>query len=322
MAAAVGATWPIGRADRRILVIHPGALGDVLQAVPALRVLGADGALTFCGQPRLGDLIAGAGVVHEAVSFDSFGLEALFAAEPVPPTLTARLERFERVVSWFGSRDDRYPARLRALARAAIVAPPVPDRERPVAVWQHLVATLGADAPGDAREPIDVPREWIDRAREAIAHAGGRDEGRLLVGHPGAGGNWKVPTPELFARAIATAGGLEVLVHAGPADHEAAARLVDLVDAPVRLLVEPSLAVLAGVLAIARAYLGGDSGVSHLAAAVGAPAVMLFPAATLAAWAPWSRSARVVSMDPRAGTAERVAAALAEAISASPRSCP
>ena len=36
-----------------------------------------------------------------------------------------------------------------------------------------------------------------------------------------------------------------------------------------RLLVEPPLPVLAGVLAIARAYLGGDSGVSHLAAAVG-----------------------------------------------------
>ena len=111
-------------------------------------------------------------------------------------------------------------------------------------------------------------------------------------------------------------------MHAGPADREAAARLVEVVEAPVRLLVEPPLPVLAGVLAIARAYLGGDSGVSHLAAAVGAPAVMLFPAATLAAWAPWSRTARLVSMDPRAGAAERAAAALAEAISASPRSCP
>ena len=45
----------------------------------------------------------------------------------------------------------------------------------------------------------------------------------------------------------------------------------------------PPLPVLAGVLSMAQAYLGGDSGVSHLAAAVGAPAVILFPAATLEA---------------------------------------
>ena len=43
-------------------------------------------------------------------------------------------------------------------------------------------------------------------------------------------------------------------------------------------LVSPPLPVLAGVLSMAQAYLGGDSGVSHLAAAVGAPAVILFPA--------------------------------------------
>ena len=321
MTAAVAAP-PIARADRRILVIHPGALGDVLQAVPALRVLAADGAVTLCGQSRLGALIAGAGVVHDAVSFDSFGLEALFAAEPVPRELTARLGRFERVVSWFGSRDERYPGQLRALAPGAIVAPPVPDRAHAVTVWQHLVASLGADAESADRGPIGVPREWIDHGREAMARAGVRGERPLLIVHCGAGGAWKVPPPHVLARAIAAAGDLEVVVHAGPADHEAAARVVDIIDAPARVLVEPPLAVLAGALAIARAYLGGDSGVSHLAAAVGAPAVILFPGSTLDAWTPWSRSARAVPMNPREGADERAAAALAEAISAWPRSCP
>jgi ADP-heptose:LPS heptosyltransferase len=317
-----------GRAPRggrgRILVVHPGALGDVLQAVPALRLLARDGSVTFCGQPRLGELIAGAGVVDEAVSFDSFGLEALFTAEPPPAPLAQRLARFDRVVSWFGSRDDRYPTRLSALARAPTIARPVPARERPVTVWQHLVSTLGPDRAVDRAtlRPLVVPQSWIDRAREAIAEAGLRDRQLPVLVHAGAGGQWKVPPAKIVARAIAVAARVcPMLVHVGPADREAAARLVRALDAPVHLLVEPPLTALAGALALARGYIGGDSGVSHLAAAVGAAAVILYPPATLDAWAPWSATARCVPLaSPDA--AERAAAALADAISASRRSGP
>jgi len=80
------------------LVIHPGALGDVLQAVPALAALGRLGnRLTFAGQPRLGELLKGSGVVLAAAPFDTFGLEALFVDAPVSDRLASRLERFRRV---------------------------------------------------------------------------------------------------------------------------------------------------------------------------------------------------------------------------------
>src|SRR2546430_658291 len=76
------------------LVIHPGALGDVLQAVPALAALGRLGnRLTFAGQPRLGELLKGSGVVLAAAPFDTFGLEALFVDTPVSDRLASRLER-------------------------------------------------------------------------------------------------------------------------------------------------------------------------------------------------------------------------------------
>ena len=62
-------------------------------------------------------------------------------------------------------------------------------------------------------------------------------------------------------------------------------------------LVEPDLPLLAGVLAEANAYLGGDSGISHLAAAAGTPSVILYPQATQARWAPWSRRAIALPAD-------------------------
>ena len=308
----------------RVLVIHPGALGDVLQAVPALRALGDGAGVTFCGQPRLGEVLAGAGVVADAASFDGFGLEILFTAEPASPELIGRLGGFARVVSWFGSRDERYPERLRALAPSCVVAPPLPAGDAD-SVWEHLLATLGRfPSAGPARlMPLALPESWRHRARSALDEVGARRDRALLVVQPGAGSRWKVASADLLAGVIAavvSGGDVQVLLHAGPADAEAAAQLVRAVEPPMLTLVSPTLPVLAGVLSIAQAYLGGDSGVSHLAAAVGAPAVILFPAATRRRWAPWSPTARPILMEPGAAAGFRVAAdaaaALVEVISA------
>src|SRR4030095_7704266 len=81
-------------ARRRVLVIHPGALGDVLLAVAALRALHAlDGGarVSLAAQPRLAALLAGAGVADEALSFDTLGPAALFAGGPLVPALAERL---------------------------------------------------------------------------------------------------------------------------------------------------------------------------------------------------------------------------------------
>jgi len=282
------------------LVIHPGALGDVLQAVPALRALRAVAPVTFVGQPRLGGLLVALGVVERARAFDGFGLEALFMDEPAPAALARALGAFDRVVSWFGSRDETYRRRLSALAPRAIVAPPVSDDDTPV--WRHLLATLAAwDLAAPPRvEPIRLPPALAPDA------AGPRPG---LVVHPGSGGDWKRWPAERFATVIAAvrrSRALDVLVHRGPADAEAAGRLLALLPGPAAIVLEPELPRLATVLGTARAYLGGDSGVSHLAAAVGAPSLVLFPPSTRRRWEPWSPTAVSVEMAGAAVDTERV----------------
>ena len=150
------------------LVIHPGALGDVLQAVPAVSALERGGhRLTFAGQPRLGELLQGMGLVLAATSFDAFGLEALFTEAPLPERLTTRLGRFARVVSWFGARAPGYAERLRAQVPEALVAPPVPDDDSPLTVWEHLLDTLAPwsiERP-EVLRPLPVP-EALEIFRE------------------------------------------------------------------------------------------------------------------------------------------------------------
>jgi heptosyltransferase-3 len=279
------------------LVIHPGALGDVLQAVPALASLGRLGhRITFAGQPRLGELLEGSGLVIASTSFDTFGIEALFSGAPVPDRLASRLVRFRRVISWFGVREPDYGTRLHTLVPEVIVAAPVPGEDSPLTVWEHLVETLGKWGVTRPSEHHALPttERWRIAARTTLMSLGIDDGRPLLIAHPGSGARWKEAPAPRFAQALermAADGGFEVLIHQGPADGNAVNALLRGLTIPTQLLLEPSLTELAGALALAQAYLGSDSGVSHLAASVGTPSVILYPPETIRQWAPWAPSA-------------------------------
>jgi ADP-heptose:LPS heptosyltransferase len=291
----------------------------VLQSVPALRALRRGGPLAFAAQPRLGGLLAGAGLVDVVLSFDGLGLDALFTEEPAPPALVARLAGSRRVISWFGSTDEVYRRRLRAIAPGCVVAPPVPAAAG-LPVWRHLLATVDGEA-GGTTSPLAVPASWREEAQRSLAGLGAAPPRPLLVVHPGAGSRWKVWPGENLARVIErvideTDG--QALVHQGPADREATERLQRALGRPSLRLVEPGLPLLAGVLERADAYLGPDSGVSHLAAAVGAPAAIVFPAETRERWPPWSATAHPVTMSGEVDLAPLLTGWLVERMRARP----
>lgn len=281
----------MGQGAPGALAIHPGALGDVLLAVPALRALrgSVPGPLALAAQPRIAALLAALGVVDEGLRFEALGLDALFTDDGPP---TPRVAAASRVVCWFGARDPEFVRRLRVTAPGAVVAPSV-GAEGPV--WEHLLRTTGVSH-GDWRAPVEVSGALRAAGRAALGAAGWDGAARVLVVHPGAGGvakRWPVDALARAVDALAARHALTVVAHEGPADGQAVDALRSrLRDAPL-VLRDPELPVLAGVLEAAALFLGSDSGVSHLAAAVGAPTVVLFAEANLA-WRPWSASASVV----------------------------
>jgi ADP-heptose:LPS heptosyltransferase len=272
------------------LAVHPGALGDVLLAVPALRALRATagGPLVLAAQPRVGALLQALAVVDRAVAFDALGLDALFVDDP---TRLPRLPDATRLVCWFGARDPVFTRRLTALVPGAVVAPSTAE---PGLVWEHLVETIGRPR-GEWCAPAAVADRVRAEGARALAAAGCEGPRPWLFVHPGAGSAAKCWPAEAFARVITTVAArarVNVVVHAGPADAEAAGALRRHLGAGVAWLADPSLTVLAGALAQATVYLGNDSGVSHLAAALGVPSLVLFDARHLA-WRPWWAGARV-----------------------------
>jgi ADP-heptose:LPS heptosyltransferase len=295
----------------RTVVLHPGALGDVLLSIPALRALRAaatDGELVLAAQPRIGHLLGALGVIDRPLDFDALGLDALFSSS-APAEPLGRLLTGARVVSWFGSRDAHFTDRLRSLAGETVVASSLPAE--PLAVWRHLLATvapLAAGVTGEqaSREPVALPESLVAAGRRALADAGWDGAGPLVLLHPGAGGvakRWAAAGFAQVAEALVHTLGAHVVVHEGPADRDAVALLHDRLRVPARALVDPPLETLAGAIHHAALWIGNDSGVTHLAAAVGAPTLALFAAANLA-WQPWARDARVrvVGVDALAPT--------------------
>ena len=291
------------------LAVHPGALGDVLLAVPALRALRATAAspVVLGARPHIGALLALLGVVDRAVAFEALGLDALFVDD------AARRPRWppvDRLVCWFGARDPTFARRATTLVPGAVVAPSVGDQGP---VWEHLLATI-AGPRGEWRDPVVVPEALRAEGRAALVTAGCEGPRPWLVVQPGAGGAAKRWPAEAFARTIttlATRARVNVVVHVGPADADAAAALRRHLGAGVAWLVNPSLPALAGVLAEATIYLGNDSGVSHLAAALGVPALVLYDVRHLA-WRPWWPGARARVVTLTATVAEEVRAVVAE----------
>lgn len=286
----------------------------------AIRHRWPDTPLMLAAQPRIGELLTTLGVVTRCVAFDSLGLDALFVGgsdegDTAGPARCAEdLRRAARVVSWFGSRDPVFVRRLTAMLPDAVIAPSVGAHG---SIWEHLVETVarGAANVSKLREPIAAPTAVADAGRQELERAGWDGRTSVLVVHPGAGGRAKQWSSHGFARVLESLGGSGapmIVVHRGPADAEAVEALRRRLRREVAVLEEPPLTTLAGVLSHASAYLGNDSGISHLAAALGVRSTVLFTVDHLAwrSWATQVESLTVSTQTVDPADVERVRSAL------------
>ncbi len=277
----------------RILVLRPGALGDAIVTLPVLQSLSATGArVTVVGHPVF-RLAVECGLAADFIPFDDARLLPLFAERGKCDLLAGH-----RTAVAYTRYDD--PLLAENLARnGADQVVPWPAHPAPkLHITDHLLEALRpAEIEPAARQPSLRPQgAWITSARSWLRER--MLSGAFVAIHPGSGGRAKRWPAERFAE-LARALACPVVWLLGPAEED---------DAEARRLGEQAgviarnlpLATLAGLLAVCRAYVGNDSGVSHLAAAVGAPTIALFGPTDPAVWAP--RGERVATLGgPYAG---------------------
>ena len=261
----------------RVALIFPGALGDILLALPALRALRARHAnarLTVVVSAPLVTLARLAGIADEVANLDAASSAWVFGGSLPPPWLAGR----PTLYSWLGSGDPAVRARVAQRARAAhfFAIERGAGPEHAAAAYARAVgARASLAALGDAGRLEPPPSPAGDRLHAAL-------RAPVLAIHPGAGAprkRWAVGGFVAVADWWRRHGGA-VLEVAGPAE----AASGSLVGTP--LARDLALPDLAAVLARATLYVGNDSGVSHLAGAVGAAGVVLFGPTSARRWRP------------------------------------
>lgn len=302
---------------RRILAIKLADLGDVLNITPALRALRhtfPQARLDVLVNPHTAGLLHGSTLVDEVVTFAKTDFEGVSAFRPTAwlPLLgylrALRSRGYDTVVDFHHLTTPLGRAKQRMLIMATGTATrvgldnghggwfshPVPDEgfgaRREVEYWLGLAAQLGAHSP-DTRLDLPLSPAHQEAAAALLTQHGLRDRGFAVL-HPGSGGyslarRWDVAKFAALAAALHDRYGLPAVLVGTPADGAdavlaaAAAPLIDLSG-------RTSIKELAAVLGRAALFVGADSGVMHMAAAMATPLVAIFGPTNHLAWAPWT----------------------------------
>jgi heptosyltransferase III len=245
----------------RRLLIRPGAIGDCILALPAMEHWRTD--YTEVWAPSA--MVPLLGVFDHARSIASTGLD-LLALEGVDPpaSLLAALRSFDSIHSWYGANRPEFRQVTRSLGLPIDFFPALPPPEGVQHAADFFAAQAGSPIPA-------VPRLRIPSGPRRDA----------VVIHPFSGSaskNWPLECFQNLARRLP----VPVEWCAGPEEKlPGAFRFAN-------------LAALAAWIAGARLYIGNDCGISHLAAAAGAPVVALFSKTDPTLWAPRGPNVQVL----------------------------
>ena len=276
---------------RTIVIIHPGGLGDVLLAVPAIRLLRARfprHRFLLCGHHQASELLQKCHLVDHWMPVQATACTTLFGGSPPDdPLLKDWLNRCDFAVAWMRDETGMLAAALKTSgATDVLVRSPFCRTLQEQYQSDRFLETLqepGAKAIQTTR--LAIPDHLKEEGLASLRALRLPDNRPFGLVHPGSGSRHKCLKPATFARVI---DGLEHHLHSlileGPADHDMMAALLPHVGSSV--VRPPSLCLLAGILSQAELFVGHDSGVTHLAAILGIPTVALFGPTDPARWAP------------------------------------
>lgn len=290
----------------RILVIRGGAIGDfilTLPAIAALRKQFPQTRLEVLGYPHIASLATlGLGVLA-VKSIEAGPLAGFFARNGnLDSQLCDYFAGFNIIVSYLFDPDKIFQTNIGRCSKAQFIAGPHrPPDSGPLHATEvflqplERLAVFGADP---------IPRIIL----------GPQPSSRILAIHPGSGSerkNWPEPRWAELLRRIAGETDWPVQIITGEAEQQRAQRLAALLPSErVTVASNEPLTSVARRLAECRYFLGHDSGITHLAAAVGLAGIALWGPSNPNVWRP--RSEKIAVLQPPGELQDLAASAVFE----------
>jgi ADP-heptose:LPS heptosyltransferase len=286
---------------KRIFIIRGGAIGDFILTLPAMKVLRdahPHAEIEILGYKHIAELANKRFYANRVRSIEYAALASFFArGADLPSDLADYLAGFELVITYLYDPDLIFETNLRRCGVKNIVPGPAKIAEHSHAARQlaEPLAHLGLQL-GDLSARLYPLPEDKRAAQEFL-----RELPRPIVAiHPGSGSerkNWPLENWEELGNELLSAdsGFRSMIVVSGEADEKQTQRLnANWNNSRVRFATNRPLPELAAILGETTAFLGHDSGISHLAAAANATCVLLFGPTDPDVWAPIGENVRVI----------------------------
>jgi len=292
----------------RILVIRGGAIGDFILTLPAIAALRKHFPqvhLEVLGYPHIAQLAVAGGLADRVQPIEARGLAGFFARDGIlEPDLKDYFSEFDLVISYLYDPDEIFKTNLcRCLFGQFIAGPHRPNESEFIHATQvylkplERLAIFDADpVPRLALKQSAHSRADLSTLRSSSATEAGpvgldaRQRVPTIALHPGSGSekkNWPETKWAEFIARLTESTKLDLLLVGGEAEGGRLKRLAAAVP-PERRYVAQSLplAELARQLQSCAAFVGHDSGISHLAAALGLSCLVLWADALEEIWRP------------------------------------
>jgi heptosyltransferase-2 len=275
----------------RILVIRGGAIGDFILTLPAIRLLREafpSAHLEILGYRHIAALAEMSGYADATRSIEYAPFASFFSREgELAPELVEYFAGFQQVVSYLFDPDHIFAANLqRAGVRNFLTGP------GKMTCREHAARQLA--------RPLEALGLYLkDPAARIVPNEMRKMDPALLAIHPGSGSeakNWPLERFISLARSfLRESKERSLLLIGGEADEDRVTALKKfLPDEQVSVARNWSLPALANRLQTCGRFIGHDSGISHLAAAVGTRSLLLFGPTDPAIWAPQNPQVKVV----------------------------
>jgi len=275
----------------KILVIRGGAIGDfilTLPAIQALRVQFPSSQIDVLGYPHIVQLAVAGGLVHRATAIEARPLAGFFArGSELSADLADYFSEFDLIISYLYDPDAIFRTNVARCSMAQFIqGPHRPDDRSRIHASQVFLKPLERLAifEPDATPRLKLPGEGPGRKELAL--------------HPGSGSdrkNWPEEQWASLLERLVSQTQTNLLLVGGEAEGERLQRLSATLP-PHRLRIAQSLALsrLGQVLQTCVGFVGHDSGISHLAAALGLAGVVLWGETAQEVWRPRSEQFQVL----------------------------
>jgi heptosyltransferase I len=307
--------------ERKVLILKPSALGDIVMAFPAVRSIkrGLPGArIYWLVNKGLAGILEGNPNVDDVIEFDREKLGRMWcsaAGWEEFRTLVARLrsEKFDVVLDFQGLMRT---AVLGRLSGCKVRIGMRDAREGAPFLYSDLVTR-----PAGTEHVVDYYAEmaellWVDGGmpvfefgKNEVADASARqilkDEGVngpyavLVAGASDPAKQWPLERFAQAAERISQEYGLAIVATGSLAEGPAVRRLAGLAGAKVADLAgKTNVQELAAVIRGAKLVVGNDTGPTHIAAAMGLPVAVIFGLINPARLYPYGRKQCVAAVEP------------------------